>query len=191
MKVVAYVRVSTDSQSLNNQIEQIQAYCKSQSFELGEIYRDTASGGSGTRNDFVRMLNDADQRKFDLLIVWSLDRMSREGISNCFAYFERLKKNGVAVKSLRDHWLDTRDEGAGQLMLAIFSWMAKAERQRIAERVKAGLDRAKREGKVLGRPKGSKDKAVRSKSGYHLRYAGRKKADRKLPRKKEDGEGGK
>jgi len=117
------------------------------------------------------MLEDANKRKFDLLLIWSLDRLSREGISNTLGYLERLKRNGIALKSLQESWLDTRDEGLGQLLLAIFSWVAQQERKRIVERTRAGLLRAKRQGKRLGRPAGSKDAKKRRKSGYLLRYA--------------------
>ena len=120
------------------------------------------------------MLEDAGRREFDLLLVWALDRLSREGISNTLGYLERLKKNGVALKSLQESWLDTRDDGLGQLLLAIFSWVAQQERRRIVERTKAGLERAKKAGKQLGRPHGARDRKERRKSGYLLRYNGRK-----------------
>ena len=94
----------------------------------------------------------------------------REGISNTLGYLERLKRKGIALKSLQESWLDTRDDGLGQLLLAIFSWVAQQERKRIVERTKAGLERAKKNGKQLGRPKGAKDKGVRRKSGYYLRH---------------------
>ena len=90
-------------------------------------------------------------------------------------YLERLKRNGVAIKSLQESWLDTRDEGLGQLLLAIFSWVAQQERKRIVERTKAGLERAKREGKTLGRPKGKRDGKLRNRSGYFVRYMKDKK----------------
>ena len=69
--------------------------------------------------------------------------------------------------------------------IAIFAWLAKQERERIAERVKAGLQRARAAGTVLGRPHGAKDKKRRSVSGYHLRYAGLKKDQRKLGQRKQ------
>jgi len=137
-------------------------------------YVDMASGGNGDRENFVRMLEDADRRKFDLLLIWSLDRLSREGISNTLGYLEKLRRNGVAIKSLQESWLDTRDEGLGQLLLAIFSWVAQQERKRIVERTLAGLERAKRQGKTLGRPRGSRDSKDRRKSGYYLRHYGEK-----------------
>ena len=173
MKIAIYGRVSKndESQDPTNQLNPLRDYAKALGGVIVGEYVDMASGSNGDRVEFKRLLEDADKRKFDLVLLWSLDRLSREGISNTLGYIERLKRNGVALKSLQESWLDTRDEGLGQLLLAIFSWVAQQERKRIVERTKAGLDRAKAQGKVLGRPKGSKDGKVRRKSGYLLRYA--------------------
>jgi len=177
MKVAIYARVSKndESQDPQNQINPLRDYAKALNGEVVQEYIDLASGGRSDREGFLRMLEDADKRKFDLLLIWALDRFSREGISNTLGYLERLKRNGVAIKSLQESWLDTRDEGLGQLLLAIFSWVAQQERKRIVERTKAGLERAKREGKTLGRPKGKRDGKLRNRSGYFVRYMKDKK----------------
>jgi DNA invertase Pin-like site-specific DNA recombinase len=182
MRICLYCRVSKndESQDPQNQLNPLRDYAKALGGEIVGEYIDQASGSNGDRVEFKRMFEDADKRKFDLLLLWSLDRLSREGISNTLGYIERLKRGGIALKSLQESWLDTRDEGLGQLLLAIFSWVAQQERKRIVERTKAGLDRAKREGKQLGRPKDRKDTKPRSKSGYYLRYAGKTKEERKF-----------
>jgi DNA invertase Pin-like site-specific DNA recombinase len=145
-----------------SQLLPLRAFAKALDGEVVAEYVDMASGSNGDRKQFIQMLEDSDRRKFDLLLVWALDRVSREGIPNTLGYLERLKCNGVAVKSLQESWLDTRDEGVGQLLIAIFAWVAKQERKRIVERTLAGLERAKKEGKRLGRPKGKKDSRLRS-----------------------------
>ncbi len=172
MRIEIYGRVSKndESQDPQNQLNPLRDYAKALGGEIVAEHIDFASGGRSDRENFVKMLEDADRRKFDLLLIWSLDRLSREGISNTLGYLERLKRNGVAVKSLQESWLDTRDEGLGQLLLAIFSWVAQQERKRIVERTKAGLDRARRNGTRLGRPAGSKDSRKRNRSGYYLRH---------------------
>ena len=171
-RMAIYARVSKNDESQNpeNQLNPIRDYCKALGGKIVAEYTDLASGGRSDRENFVRMLEDADRRKFDLLLIWSLDRLSREGISNTLGYLERLKRNGIAIKSLQESWLDTRDEGLGQLLLAIFSWVAQQERKRIVERTLAGLERAKKQGKKLGRPIGRRDSKQRSKSGYYLRH---------------------
>ena len=178
-RIGIYCRVSKsdESQDPKNQLSPLRDYAKALGGEIVREYIDKASGGDGDRKNFLQMLSDANFRKFDLLLVWSLDRLSREGISNTLGYLERLKRNGIALKSLQESWLDTRDEGLGQLLLAIFSWVAQQERKRIAERSKAGLERAKKQGKKIGRPQGSKDTKRRRKAGYLLRYANGGKHD--------------
>lgn len=176
MRIALYCRVSKndESQDPQNQLDPLRNYADALGGEVVEEYIDQASGGNADRMNFLRMLQDAEKRKFDLLLIWALDRLSREGISNTLGYLERLKRNGVALKSLQESWLDTRDDGLGQLLLAIFSWVAQQERQRIVERTKAGLERAKKAGKQLGRPHGAKDRKKRRRSGYLLRYGGKK-----------------
>lgn len=173
MNIAIYARVSKSdaSQDPINQLTPLSDFAKALKGEIVEEYIDRASGGRSDREAFLRMLEDADKRKFDLLLVWSLDRFSREGISNTLGYLNRLKRSGIAIKSLQESWLDTRDEGIGQLLLAIFSWVAQQERNRIKERIHAGLANAKKNGKRLGRPPGAMDKRKRRRAGYLLRYA--------------------
>lgn len=178
MRIALYARVSKADQSQDpeNQLRPLRAMAHSLMpehipYTAFKEYVDMASGGSSDRVHFLAMLKAADQRQFDLLLIWSLDRLSREGISNTLGYLERLKRAGVAVKSLQESWLDTRDEGIGQLLLAIMAWVAQQERRRILERTKAGLARAVAKGKKLGRPFGSKDSKPRRKSGYYLHHA--------------------
>lgn len=161
------VSKNDESQSPENQREPLKKMAESLGLEIVGDYVDMASGGNSNRPQFQKMLSDAKARKFDLVLVWSLDRFSREGISNTLHYLEELKRSRVALKSLQEGWLDTSDEGMGQLLIAIFSWVAKQERQRISERTKAGLVRAKTNGKKLGRPTGSKDKNRRRTAGYN------------------------
>lgn len=171
MKIALYCRVSKndESQDPQNQLIPLRDYAKALKGEVVEEYVDLVSGSNGDRKEFLRMLEDADKRRFDLLLIWALDRLSREGISNTLGYIQRLKKNGIALKSLQEAWVDTND-GPGEVMVAVFAWVAQEERKRIVERTKAGLQKARRNGKILGRPEGKKDGKPRRKSGYLLRY---------------------
>ena len=168
------VSKNDDSQTPENQKEPLRKMAESLGLEVVGEYVDMASGGNSNRPQFQKMLKDARERRFDIILVWSLDRFSREGISNTLHYLEELTKNGVALKSLQESWLDTSDQGMGKLLIAIMSWVAQQERQRISERTKAGLERAKANGKKLGRQKGSKDRGRRKKSGYLLRWQNQK-----------------
>jgi DNA invertase Pin-like site-specific DNA recombinase len=188
MNAAIYARVSKtdDSQDLNNQLIPLRNFAKAINVDIVEEYVDKGSGANADRQNFIRMLNAADQKQFGLVLITALDRFSREGISNTTAYLERLRRNGIAIKSLQEGWLDTRDKGIGDLLFAIFAWTAEQERRRLSERVKLGLDRVRREKNIkLGRPKGSKDRRQRSIGGYCLRYLNKDREARKLgPRKK-------
>lgn len=166
-RAVIYSRVSTDEQSVENQIVQLKTMLSHQNYMLAHIYKDVMSGRVTDRPEFQQMLKDARLRKFDIIFIWSLDRFSREGISNTLSYLERLNKYGIAIKSYQESWLDTSDDGVGQLLISIMSWVAQQERKRISERTKAGLQRTN---KKVGRPVGSKDSKVRKKTGYYKRW---------------------
>ena len=189
MKAAILCRVSkSEGQETIQQEERCLSEAKALGVNVVEKYIYNGSGGSVGENDtFNQMLKDSDARKFKLLIIFSLDRFSREGISNTLGYIKRLKQNGVAIKSISEPWLDTTQEGIGELLLAIMSWVAEQDRKRIIEKTKLKLDyykaQIKEKGyyitkdgvkkKKLGRPFGKTDSKPRKKSGYWLRYAGK------------------
>jgi DNA invertase Pin-like site-specific DNA recombinase len=98
------------------------------------------------------MFADAAHRRFDLLLFWALDRLTREGVLPTLQYLEQLDRLGVAWKSYTEQYFDSC--GAFKdVVIAIMATLAKQERIKRAERTKAGLARVKAAGKVLGRPK--------------------------------------
>ena len=102
------------------------------------------------------MFSDASERRFDLVLVWALDRLTREGVAETFQYIKRLTSNGVQFVSFKEEHFRTTGP-TGELMIAVAGWIAKTERIRISERVRAGLSRARakgtRSGKAVGRPR--------------------------------------
>lgn len=166
MKCAIYARCSTneDRQDINNQLDPLRKWAEPLEMEIYHEYTDYVSGGDSNRPGFRAMLEDARLRKFDVLLIWSLDRFSREGVLNTLSYIKKLKKCGVAIKSLQESWLDTSDEGVGELLISIMSWVAGYERRRLSERIKAGQKGKKNIGKR------GKDKKPRRKSGYYLRH---------------------
>ncbi|MGA2130623.1 MAG: recombinase family protein [Candidatus Pacearchaeota archaeon] len=170
MKVCLYARVSKEEEGMqdpNNQLIPLRKFCESMQWEIKKEFIDRASGGSANRPAFQLMLSEVKQRHFDLILIWALDRFSREGIVSTLKYCQLLNDYKTSLKSLQESWLDTRDEGMGQLMLAMMAWFAQQERKRISDRTKAGLKQKKEEGKILGRPKGwrkSKIKGVQNPS---------------------------
>ena len=167
-KCAIYIRVSKGEQHTDNQLKELKIMSSQQNYMIYKVYTDVITGGVADRPEFQQMLKDARLRKFDVVLVWSLDRFSREGISITLNYIEQLKHHKVAIKSLKESWMDTTDDGVGELLISIMSWMAKRERIRISERTKAGLARSD---KKPGRPKGSKDKKPRDNLGYKLRWS--------------------
>src|SRR4051812_10776765 len=98
------------------------------------------------------MFEDAAKRKFDLVLFWSLDRFTREGVLETLNHLQRLSAYGVGWRSYQEHYLDScgpfRD-----VVISLMATLAKQERLRISERTRAGLKRARHEGKILGRPR--------------------------------------
>ncbi len=153
MRVAVYGRVSTKKQDELNQLLQIREFVSRQDgWTLEAEYVDRVSGsGKKQRAQFERMMLDASQRKFDLLVFWSLDRMSREDIVKTIGYLEQLKGWNVGWRSYTQPFLDTGNAMVNDIVLSVLAAVAKQERVTISERTLAGLERARKAGKVLGR----------------------------------------
>jgi DNA invertase Pin-like site-specific DNA recombinase len=153
--VSLYLRVSTKDkdQDTQNQLLQLQAFCKSKNWKVAQIYQDHESaGGSKVREAYNRLFADAAKpgRKWDLLMFWSLDRFSREGVYETLHRLKELDRLGVRFLSLQEQYLDTLGPFR-EAVMAILAAVAALERNRISERVKAGIARCKLEGKKFGR----------------------------------------
>ena len=153
MKIVIYDRVSTSDgrQDTDNQLATLREWAGRLGGEVVAEYVDEASGSRSDRIALNRLLEDAHLRKFDTVLIWALDRLSREGIARMTGYLEKLKASGIRVLSHQEPWLDTAGPVA-DLLVAIFGWVGQQERLRIRERVLAGLKTARAKGKRLGRP---------------------------------------
>jgi DNA invertase Pin-like site-specific DNA recombinase len=173
VRVAIYARVSTKDkgQDTENQLFQLREYCARQCWTVAREYVDHESAKSGKRDAFQELFLDATRRKFDIVLVWALDRFTREGVYETFGYIRRLTDHGVQFESYSEAHFRTTGP-AGELMLAVAAWIAKQERLRISERTKAGIDRARRDGKHCGRPRKifPRDEALRMrKNGASLR----------------------
>ena len=173
MKAALYLRVSSIEQTTENQLPALQAYAESRGYEIVEVYRERESAWKvGHQKELARLLNDCrnGRHRFALVLVWALDRLSREGAAAILNLVNRFKTYGVRVISYQESWTEAPGE-IGEILYAIAGWVARMESERRSERTKAGLARAISQGKKLGRPKGSKDKVKRKLRGYLLRYA--------------------
>jgi DNA invertase Pin-like site-specific DNA recombinase len=154
VRVALYARVSTKDgrQDKESQLGQLREFCAKQGWHIGTEYVDERSGKNSDRPQFQKMLDAASRRQFDVLLFWSLDRLTREGALATLKYLELLTSYGVGYRSFTEAYLDSvgpfRDA-----VIAILGCIARQERQRISERVLAGLARARKQGRVGGRPK--------------------------------------
>ena len=151
-KVAIYLRVSTDRQDYENQLIKLKEYAEKREWEIYKVYSEVMSGKERNRPVFRQMLEDAKKREFDVILVWALDRFTREGTMAVWHYFDMLSKYGIEFVSYTEPYLNTDNELVRDILLSIMGALAKQERIRIAERTKAGLERARMQGKKLGRP---------------------------------------
>ena len=154
-RIVLYARVSTKDkgQDTRNQLSQLREFAAKQGWTIVREYIDHASGKrSDNRSEFKAMLAAASRHEFDLVLFWSLDRFSREGVLATLQHLQTLTSYGVNWKSFTEQYLDScgvfRDA-----VLSILATIAKQERIRISERTVAGLERARKQGRIGGRPR--------------------------------------
>jgi DNA invertase Pin-like site-specific DNA recombinase len=172
VKAVLWLRVSDpDTQTVENQRPELEALVQRRGWQVARVFEVGASAYKGAHLKALGELYDGAKRgEYQVVVTWSLDRLSREGPQATLEIVSRLGKYGCQVVSLQEPWTEVGGELL-DLLLAIAGWVARMESQRRSERTKAGLARARREGKVIGRPVGSKDGKKRRRSGYFARYA--------------------
>ena len=168
-KVALYVRVSMADQNSETQKMALEDYCKRMGFEITDIYQDNGfSGKTDKRPEFERLLGDVRANKVDCVLVYKLDRIGRS-LKHLLNLFEEFKNLGVEFISLTQNINTNTPEG--KMFWQMLGVFAEYEREMIVARTKSGLDRAKKQGKTLGRPKGSKDTKRRRRSGYLRRWS--------------------
>lgn len=150
MTSAIYARVSTKDkgQTNDNQLRELRAFAERLGYSIYKEYCDQESGGSSERPEFQQLFLDAHQRHFDVVLFWSLDRFSREGVTETLNHLQKLQATGVQFKSFTEQYLDS----TGLFKEAIIGFLAaiaKQERVRLSERVKAGQARSM---KKPGRP---------------------------------------
>ena len=158
MKIAIYARVSTKDgrQDTENQLRQLRAFAETQGWGVVHEYVDRASGKRGDREQFQKMFAAASRREFDCLLFWSLDRLSREGTVETLNHLQKLTNYGVNYRSFTEQYLDSTGMFK-EAVIGILAAVAKQERVRLSERTVAGLERAKAQGRVGGRPKAEND----------------------------------
>jgi len=152
-RAAIYLRVSTDGQTTENQRRELAQVAEAAGWEVGEFYEDAGVSGAKGREQrpaFDRLCHDATKRRFDVVMAWSVDRLGRS-LQDLVTFLGELKALRVDLFILKQG-VDTTTP-AGKAMFQMLGVFAEFERALIQERVKAGLARAKAQGKTLGRPK--------------------------------------
>jgi DNA invertase Pin-like site-specific DNA recombinase len=152
LKAFLYARVSTkDKQEVENQLAQLREFAKRQGWELMHEYIDKETGSKSDRPELQAMFLACSQGKADVVLFWALDRFTREGAYETLRYLNLLTSYGVGFRSYTEQYLDTcglfKDA-----VIGILATIAKQERIRLGERVRAGMARAREQGKRFGRP---------------------------------------
>jgi DNA invertase Pin-like site-specific DNA recombinase len=152
-RAAIYVRVSTDKQTVENQLRELRQIAERRGWEVVKEYDDAGISGSKGRNDrpgLDEMLKDAQRRRFDVVMAWAIDRLGRSLI-DLLSTIQQLETCGVDLY-LDQQAIDTTTP-TGRLMFQITGAFAEFERSMIRQRIRAGLRRAVEAGKQLGRPK--------------------------------------
>ncbi len=155
-RAAIYLRVSTSEgeQTEENQRRELQEFIEDEGYDLVGEYVDHESGrkGRNEREAFDRMFEAAENREFNTLVFWSLDRFSREGIRKTIAYLQQLDSLSVGFRSYTEPYLNTDDELVSHILLSVLSYFAEYEAKKMSCRTKAGIERVREEGKQIGRP---------------------------------------
>ena len=150
MRAAVYARVSTVDQEPENQLQEIRRYVQARGWTAVEYVDRGVSGAKDRRPALDELITDARRRRFDVLVCWRLDRLGRN-LKHLITLLDELQALGVAFVSLAEG-IDATTP-AGKLQMHILGAIAEFERERIRERVMAGLQRARAQGRALGRPK--------------------------------------
>jgi putative DNA-invertase from lambdoid prophage Rac len=165
VKVGIYSRISTSDkdQNLDTQLMPLREFAMKQGWEIYSEYRDQAPATDlAHRSQWRQLLQDASRRRFDLLLVWRMDRAFRS-VLDAATTLERLRGWGVGLRSYSEPWLDTTSP-FGEALYYITVAYAQLERGILRERVKAGMERARKQGHRIGRPR------VTDRRGFNSRY---------------------
>jgi putative DNA-invertase from lambdoid prophage Rac len=153
MKAAIYARVSTTDQTNAIQISELEEYVERRGWQVAGIYQDQMSGAKASRPGLDQLLADARRRRFDVIVVWKLDRFGRS-LVHCVSGIQELASMGIRFIAT-SQGLDTDESNpASKLLMHILAAVAQFERELIHERVSAGMKAAKQHGTKTGNPIG-------------------------------------
>lgn len=175
-KAAIWVRVSTTDQTTANQLLMLRRVCANRGLQVAHVFDVAASAYKGDHQSALDdMLTKAGRGEFQVLVCWALDRLERRGGEYTLQLLATLGKRRVSVISYQESWVESAgDPSIREFLLYFTGWVAKSESRRRSERTLAGLERARSQGKRLGRPPGAKDdetKRSRRSTGQRVRWS--------------------
>jgi DNA invertase Pin-like site-specific DNA recombinase len=185
-RAAVWARVSTTDQYTSNQLDQLRGWAKRRDLEVVAEFitedsawvTSTARNSKGAEFDKARvdLLNGARLGHYQVILIWAIDRLSREGIEDTLAVMRQLYEHGCDIWSHQEPWLVTSEPHMRELLVSFMAWVAEQESRRRSERIKAGLARRKAEGKPVGGAvsKRGSDRKPRRTEGYKQAWARRK-----------------
>ena len=149
IRAALYTRVSTEIQNTDGQEAEMKEYAKHRGWEVTRTYQDKMSGAKSSRPELDELMADAKKRKMNVVLVWKFDRFARS-VSHLLQALETFRAVGIEFVSISEQ-VDTSTP-TGKMVFTVLGAVAELERSLIAERVRMGLQSARRKGKRLGRP---------------------------------------
>jgi len=182
IRCAVWMRVSTSEQETGNQVADVQrftahhGYTVARTYELDDSAWKDGTGGAEYQATLSAALDAAWRGEFSVIVVWSLDRITRKGVEDALRLIRQLRERGCLLVSVHEPWLNGSAE-VTDLLVAFAAWMAKQESDRKSERIRAGVARRRAAGLPVGRKPGAQDSKPRRRSGYVQRWE-RSRTDR-------------
>ena len=138
MRVALYLRVSSKEQHAENQLQPLEQFCKQRGFEIVRVYAENESAWqAGHQHEWARLMHDAEARRFNAVVVWALDRVTRQGVSSLFLQIQALRRCNVSLISVQEQWLEGLGEFS-ELFVSMCGFIANFESRTAFRKDKGG-----------------------------------------------------
>src|SRR2546426_9508741 len=151
VRAALYARVSTNHQEASNQLAELRGYCSRQGWQVAAEFVDEDVRGKDPKPQLEAMLLAAHQKRFDIAVFWSLDRLTRKGALDALNILDQFAKFGVKYVSFTEPYISSVGPFS-DVVVTLIATVANFEAGRMSERIRAGLARARADGKRVGRP---------------------------------------
>lgn len=153
LRVALYTRVSTEEQTGDNQVAVLNEWAANKGWQVVDKYCDTGSAWQhSNQSELRRLLKDCNRGKVDLVLVYDLSRLTRKGALEMLLTLKRFADEKIQVYSYLETWFNVPSEFQ-QVLVAFYGYFAELYSRQLSERTKAGMERARAEGKHIGRPR--------------------------------------